>query len=439
MKLPNNPDHRFNYEDVFFRDLTACLLDTIDGQLTWVNKFSSGDVQVRVPIFYSMTGTEDFLLDSFSDDIVSNSRYVEVNTSMIPRGHITMTSYSIKGDEFANPNVWLKWVREDNDEIRKILTKVRAVPLSVKYDLQIMVKSEIDSFKCQQSIMDMLWLYKFMYFEHNFMNIDAVFVVPDDSNVEIQREQNLSAENVIKLTTSFEVHTYYPAVRPMGYDYKRGKLTGAGQDGITSDDATNIPGLLSGDMIIPRKVKWRTHTNRTTGFGEVEANYLENTFAIDKNSGEVVAIIENINDTTFKIARTYRLKDTVSILDLLRPANQYEIDNFILSFNANYNPLNVTYTSVSPTIKGLTLSVTYYPAGATMSQPIDYLTTQYATASFWNITSYSVLDFYNATLGITVSNANLRLTNDDSSYSDYIGGNNIYNQQFLIQYGINKV
>lgn len=436
MKLQNSPDHRFNYEDVFFRDLTACLLDTIDGQLTWVNRFSTGDIQVRVPIFYSMTGDENFLLDSFSDDIVSNSRYIEVNTSMIPRGHITLTSYSIKSDEMANPNVWLKWVREDKEEIRKILTKVRAVPLSVKFDLQIMVKSEIDAFKCQEAIMNMFWLYKYMFFEHNFMNIDAVFVVPDDSNVEIQREQNLSSENVIKITTSFEVHTYYPAVRPETYDYKRTRLGGAGQDGIASDALVTAGSF--GDTFIPKRVKWRTHTNRNVGFGEVDANYLEGTYAIDK-SNEVIAIIENINDTSFNIARTYKLKDTLLISDLLRVANQYEIDDFVSSLNSNYNSLNVTYQSVSTTIKGLTLSITYYPSGMTVSQPIDYLTTLTASTSFWDITSYSILDFYNITLGVTISNANLRLTREDSTYSDYIGGNNIYNQQFLIQYGINKV
>jgi hypothetical protein len=53
-----------------------------------------------------MTGDERFLLDSFVDDIVSgdasgNGRYVELNTDMIPRGHLTMTGFNIS-DEFAN-------------------------------------------------------------------------------------------------------------------------------------------------------------------------------------------------------------------------------------------------------------------------------------------------------------------------------------------------
>ena len=204
---------RFNFEDVFFRDLTVCVLDTLEGEVRWINKFSSGDRVVNVPFYYSLTGDERFLLDSFTDDVVSNSRYVDLNTDIIPRGHLTLTSYEIRGDEFANPNVWLKMVIENETEIRNMLTKVRAIPITVKYDLVILLSSEIDTFKCSQAIMDTLWLYRFMYFEHNFMNIDAVMQIPDSNNIEIQREKNLTSDNTIKLTVSFDVQTYYPAYR----------------------------------------------------------------------------------------------------------------------------------------------------------------------------------------------------------------------------------
>ena len=210
---------RFNFEDVFFRDLTVCVLDTLEGEIKWTNKFSSGDRIVNVPFYYSMTGDERFLLDSFSDDVVSDNRYVELNTDQIPRGHLTLTGFDIRSDEFANPNVWLKMVVEDKEEIRKVLTKVRAVPVSAKYDLTILLSSEIDIFKCSQAIMDTLWVYRFMYFEHNFMNIDAVMLIPDTNQVEISREKNLTSDNTIKLSVSFEVQTYYPAYRKPSDDY----------------------------------------------------------------------------------------------------------------------------------------------------------------------------------------------------------------------------
>ncbi len=239
---------KFNFEDVFFRDLTICVLDTLEGQIKWTNRFSGGDVQVEVPFYYSLTGDERFLLDSFVDDIVSgdscgNGRYVELNTDIIPRGHLTMKGFNIRSDEFANPNVWLRTVLENEEEIKKVLGRVRAIPVSVTYDLEILLTSELDSFKCSQAIMDTLWIYKFMYFEHNFMNIDAVILMPDTNQVDMVREKNMTSDNQIKLTVSFEVQTYYPAYRKDRFGFEGYQKGGPGTD----DD---------GFFVEPKRTRW---------------------------------------------------------------------------------------------------------------------------------------------------------------------------------------
>jgi hypothetical protein len=270
----------FNFEDVFFRDLTVCVLDTLEGQIKWVNRFTSGDVFVQVPIYYSLTGDERFLLDSFSDDIVSENRFIELNTDLIPRGHLTMTSFNIKSDEFSNPNVWLRMVVENEFEIRKVLSKVRAVPITVNYDLEITLSSEIDTFKCSQAILDTLWIYRFMYFEHNFMNIDAVLTMPDSNSIEMSREKNLTSENNIKLKCSFTVETYYPAFRrdrviDEGYsrDYGSGMKDGNGftlTGGVSnyfSDDSnlTSAANNLGGGNIINTSGNTSGNTGGNTG------------------------------------------------------------------------------------------------------------------------------------------------------------------------------
>lgn len=260
---------RFNFEDVFFRDLTVCVLDTLEGQVKWLNRFSTGDVYVEVPFYYSLSGDERFLLDSFADDIVSTNRFIELNTDIIPRGHLTMTGFNIKSDEFANPNVWLRMVIENEAEIRKILAKVRAIPISINYDLSITLSSEVDVFKCSQSIMDTLWLYKYMYFEHNFMNIDAIMIMPDTEQIEITREKNMTSDNSIKLTASFEVHTYYPALRKdkMGLGTTGSGPNTRGVGGTGSADFLSTQSSVTGSdqsgsyldpkyAMVPKRSRW---------------------------------------------------------------------------------------------------------------------------------------------------------------------------------------
>jgi len=204
---------KFNMKDTFFRDLTVSVLDKFESQIRWVNRFSSGDVSVIVPFFYSLTGDERFLMDAFVDDVVSCNRFTEFNTDRIPRGHITMSGIDILSDEFANPNVWLKNVIEEESELRSVLTKIRAIPMSIRYSTKIILSSEQDVFNAQASLLDTLWLYNFLNFEFNGMYIDAVIMLPDSNQININREINIGTDNSISIDFDFEVQTYYPAFR----------------------------------------------------------------------------------------------------------------------------------------------------------------------------------------------------------------------------------
>ena len=239
---------KFNFDEVFFRDLTVCVLDTLEGRLNWINRFSSGNVPVNVPIYYSMTGDDRFLLDSFQDDIVSENRYVELNTDQIPRGHLTLTNFNIRSDEFRNPNVWLRTVIEDDVEVKKLLKKVRAIPITVTYDLVIILKNEIDIFKCAQEIMNTLWLYRFMYFEHNYMHIDAVMLMPDSETIQIQREKNLKSDDTVRLTAAIEVQTYYPAF-VNSIEEKIRATVSRSQSGVVVQ-LNNVDGISIGQQVL---------------------------------------------------------------------------------------------------------------------------------------------------------------------------------------------
>ena len=340
---------RFNFEDVFFRDLTLCVLDTLEGEIKWVNKFSSGDRVVNVPFYYSMTGDERFLLDSFTDDVVSNSRYVDLNTDIIPRGHLTLTSYEIRADEFANPNVWLKMVVENNDEIRNMLTKVRAIPITAKYDLVLHLSSEIDTFKCSQAIMDTLWLYRYMYFEYNFMNIDAVMQIPDSNNIEINREKSLTSDNTIKLTVSFDVQTYYPAFRKPKFpdtvpytidstEYNNQTISVKVELFRPTADYAN-GSLASSNLIIQGEVPTSQIVTIKTDYPEPNTNIIEDFVFTTTNTNDQANELKNyINSQT-----EYTAKSSGSNVKITAPpGSSSAINNKDLVLNGVFDQISVT-------------------------------------------------------------------------------------------------
>lgn len=203
--------NRFNYDDVFFRDLTICTLAMLEDRFIWYNRFSSGVKEVNVPFYYSMTGKEDFLLDSFTDDIVGDDRKLELNSDIIPRGHITLTSWRYKEDEMANANQWVRMAKEDLDEIKKVLTKIRPIPITATYNCKIIVNNENSLWKASESYMTNLLFYRYMYFEFNFIKIDASVSFPSEKSITINREYTMDDQDLISLEFDMEVNTYYPA------------------------------------------------------------------------------------------------------------------------------------------------------------------------------------------------------------------------------------
>ena len=53
-----------------------------------------------------MTGDERFLLDSFTDDVVSNSRYVDLNTDNGPWVHVGSAVTPATGPTYAAGTTW---------------------------------------------------------------------------------------------------------------------------------------------------------------------------------------------------------------------------------------------------------------------------------------------------------------------------------------------
>ena len=282
---------KFNFDDVFFRDLTVCVLDTLEGRLNWINRFSSGDVLVSVPIYYSMTGDDRFLLDAFQDDIVSENRYVELNTDQIPRGHLTLTNFNIRSDEFRNPNVWLRSVVEDDTEVKKLLKQVRAIPITATYDLTILLKNEIDIFKCSQEIMNTLWLYKFMYFEYNYMNIDAIMLMPDTETIQIQREKNLKSDDIVKLTLSIEVQTYYPSFITSNQDKIRSTVVRTCS--YSNLKLNSIDGISIGQYILGSGIDQNI---TVTSIDSINRYISTSSPILDAYSGQSISFSNNLND-----------------------------------------------------------------------------------------------------------------------------------------------
>ena len=133
-----------------------------------------------------------------------------MNTDQFQRGMIQFNGFGAKSDQFANPNQYLSKKTEINDSLRRIISKVKAVPLNVLYDIEIQLATANEVDKCSQKLLDTFYNYMFFNFDYFGLKIDAVLVLPDDKAIEIPRENSLDKDRKKTIKFALNISTYYP-------------------------------------------------------------------------------------------------------------------------------------------------------------------------------------------------------------------------------------
>lgn len=212
-------DEEYNYDDNFVRSSTIALCKVLTTKVRWINRWSDGKkIRVLLPFYTTFAGQERFMLDAFVDDTVSTR--VELNTDQRQRGIVTFKGGSQRDDEFANPNAYLAKESKLNDEFKTIVSRTKAVPVTLSYDILIKLDNEWEVDTCYTKVLDVLYNYRFFYVDYFGMKIDAHFKLPSDTGIEIPREINLGTDNIMTMKFSLEVSTYYPVFNVMTEDYE---------------------------------------------------------------------------------------------------------------------------------------------------------------------------------------------------------------------------
>jgi hypothetical protein len=214
-----NVGKEYNYDDNFVRMATIGLVRVLGTKIRWINRWSDDKkIRVLIPFYTSFAGQERFMLDAFVDDTASTR--TELNTDQKQRGVITFKGGTQKDDEFANPNQYLSKETKLNDEFRSIVSRTKAIPITLSYDVQIRLDNEWEASICYTKIMDMLYNYRFYSISYYGMKIDAFFRLAPDSGIEIPREVNLGSDDTISIKMSLDVQTYYPVFKLISEDYE---------------------------------------------------------------------------------------------------------------------------------------------------------------------------------------------------------------------------
>lgn len=208
--------HKHQMDDVFFLDITIAILYLLNDKLFINNVISDTEtVQHKIPFFYNAGGDERFLQDVFLSQAMNDmidTKIVEGNIDVIPRGSITLSSIAIQESNLTNRFIYGEFLQEIDGIQEKMVAPTNVIPLELNYECEIKLDTKLNTFKCASKLIKTFYRAHAFKFLSEGYTLEANVSFPSD--VQNENTYEFSFGDVIDNSIKFQlaVETYLPVV-----------------------------------------------------------------------------------------------------------------------------------------------------------------------------------------------------------------------------------
>jgi hypothetical protein len=215
---------KFNSDDSVVRHIIIGFLADLNNKVYFHRQISNTErVLVDVPFYYSITGDDQFLRDQFLFSTASGPQcspdmgFADANYDAIPRGIANLTSLTIDSSKLVNKRTVGSYTKmNDQGAMEGYTAEFDMIPITLGFDIEILVSSTLDSFKLTESIIKRL--YKSNYFNVEVGHLDegtyriaSYYAFPEDYTQDRPIEYTFEDKDQYKVTFSIEVNSFIPA------------------------------------------------------------------------------------------------------------------------------------------------------------------------------------------------------------------------------------
>lgn len=212
-------DLHFNKDDVTIRNIIIGLLATMHDAVYWYNQIGSEVTekkQIKVPFYFSTTGTERYLQDNFLNNIDFDPESLKAETfyNSIPRGIIDLTGINIESSAIVNKYVRMfHQKQEDDGTLNTYNTEAYWVPIILNVDCKVYTDSILDQLKCTESIIRTFFKSKAYQVDLATTRIPCLIQFPEDYTNERSLEFSFTDKKEFTTNFSLQIKSYIPIFR----------------------------------------------------------------------------------------------------------------------------------------------------------------------------------------------------------------------------------
>ena len=209
-------DLHFNKDDVTIRNILVGLLATLHDTIYWYNQVGSSVEEkrkVKVPFYFSTTGTERYLQDNFLNNIDFDPENLKAETfyNSIPRGIVDLTGINIEASAIVNKYVRMfHQKQEDDGTLNTYNTEAYWVPIILNVDCKVYTDSILDQLKCTESVIRTFFKNKSYQVDVAYTRIPCLILFPEDYTNERSVEFSFTDKREFTTNFSLQIKTYMP-------------------------------------------------------------------------------------------------------------------------------------------------------------------------------------------------------------------------------------
>ena len=251
MQVTNNENIRNeNVQDIFLRNAALSLLDLLNREVI-IQLSRGGKIENHeIPFFYNFGGDEGFMKDFFTE-LPTDCKYpnhAEGNYEKMPRGIVTLSSFSIKPTDNTNKFVrgsFNQETRNENDQkvLKAFSARLFTLPMTLAFNIKIESDNINKTFKIMEKIFDFYYKNQVRYFQFRGIRIPAQVTFPDSAAFTKAYNFSYSDANIVSIALDLNMETYFPSFDDHSMMYKGNTIKqfnlreNTGEDGSTISDS----------------------------------------------------------------------------------------------------------------------------------------------------------------------------------------------------------
>ena len=236
-----------NVQDIFLRNATLSMLDLLNRQIVIQLKRGDKIEDHEIPFFYNFGGDEGFMKDFFlelpTDCYYPN--HAEGNYEQMPRGVLTLSSFTIKPSDNTNKFVrgsFNEETRDENDQkvIKAFSSRLFTLPMVLTYNVKIESDNINKTFKIMEKIFDFYYKNQVRYFQFRGVRVPAQITFPDSAQFTKSYSFVYSDANTVTISLDINMETYFPSFDDHSKMYKGNTIKQFNIREVTGDDGTTL-------------------------------------------------------------------------------------------------------------------------------------------------------------------------------------------------------